>query len=94
MNPLYFTSVWGLAHEFLLLEPAVGDTLRIENLGQIKKADITFDDLTVFVGPQAAGKSIALQLLKLLVDARPVKAQLQRYGVDWNERIAAFFDAY
>jgi DNA repair ATPase RecN len=44
-------------------------TLRIESLGQIKEAALTFGDLTVLVGPQATGKSIALQLLKLMVDA-------------------------
>ena len=48
--------------------------LRIENVGQIKKAEIDFGDLTVFVGPQATGKSIALQLLKLLLDTGQVQA--------------------
>jgi hypothetical protein len=72
----------------------MGTVLRIENLGQIKKAEIEFGDLTVFVGPQATGKSIALQLLKLIVDADPVKAELQRHGVDWGGQVADFFDVY
>ena len=42
--------------------------LQLKNIGQITDADIRFGDLTVFVGPQATGKSIALQFLKLLVD--------------------------
>jgi predicted ATPase len=49
-------------------------TLNIRNLGQIKKANLSFGDLTVLVGPQATGKSIALQLLKLMLDAGQVQA--------------------
>ena len=44
------------------------DTQKIRNLGQIKRANLTFGDLTVLVGPQATGKSIALQLLKLMLE--------------------------
>jgi predicted ATPase len=35
--------------------------LRVSNLGQIEEANISFTDLTLFVGPQATGKSIILQ---------------------------------
>jgi predicted ATP-dependent endonuclease of OLD family len=44
-------------------------TLNINYLGQIKEASLSFGDLTVLIGPQATGKSIALQLLKLMLDA-------------------------
>lgn len=69
-------------------------SLRIENVGQIKEAEVRFGDLTVFVGPQATGKSIVLQLLKLLVDTGLVQAELKRYGLDWGGRVPDFFDAY
>src|SRR5204862_2828750 len=69
-------------------------TLNIGNLGQIKEASLTFGDLTVLVGPQATGKSIALQLLKLMVDAGQVQAELGRYGLDWSGKLAEFFDVY
>ena len=39
--------------------------LTLNNIGQIKHADLRFGDLTVLVGPQASGKSITLQWLKL-----------------------------
>ena len=42
--------------------------LKLQKIGPIKDADLEFGDLTVFVGPQASGKSIALQWLKLLED--------------------------
>ncbi|MBM4024081.1 MAG: ATP-binding protein [Planctomycetes bacterium] len=72
----------------------MGARLKIENVGPIKKADIRFGDLTVFVGPQATGKSVALQLLKLLVDIGHIQSELKRYGVDWGGQVPAFFDAY
>src|SRR5208337_1753205 len=69
-------------------------TLNIQNLGQIKEASLTFGDLTVLVGPQATGKSIALQLLKLIVDAGQVQAELGRYGLDWTGKLPEFLDVY
>ena len=66
----------------------VGKSLRIENVGPIAKADISFEYLTVLVGPQATGKSITLQLLKLLVDTGSIHQQLQSYGVDWSGDLA------
>lgn len=51
-------------------------TLRLRNIGQLTEADLHFGDLTVFVGPQATGKSIALQFLKLMVDTGQVQAEL------------------
>ncbi len=69
-------------------------TLNIQNIGQIKDASLTFGDLTVFVGPQATGKSIALQLLKLMVDAGQVQEEMGRYGIDWSGKLPDFIDAY
>jgi len=42
------------------------ERLLIENFGPIKKADIDLRELTVFVGPQATGKSLAAQSLYFL----------------------------
>ncbi len=69
-------------------------TLKIENLGQIRQADIDFGDLTVLVGPQATGKSIALQTLKLMIDAGQVQEEMNRYGLDWGGKLPDFLDAY
>jgi AAA15 family ATPase/GTPase len=69
-------------------------TLKIHNLGQIKEANLTFGDLTVLVGPQATGKSIALQLLKLMVDAGQVQEEMSRYGLDWSGQLPNFLDVY
>ena len=40
--------------------------LQIRNFGPIHEADITIRDLTIFVGPQATGKSLAAQALYFL----------------------------
>jgi AAA domain, putative AbiEii toxin, Type IV TA system len=69
-------------------------TLTIRNLGQITEASLTFGDLTVLVGPQATGKSIALQLLKLMVDAGQVQEEMGRYGLDWERRLPDFLEVY
>lgn len=69
-------------------------TLEIQNLGQIKNASLAFGDLTVLVGPQATGKSIALQLLKLMVDAGQIQKEMEKYGIDWSGKLPDFIDAY
>lgn len=68
--------------------------LHIEELGPIRKADLTFADLTVLIGPQASGKSITFQLLKLLVDTGSVQARLRRYGLDWGGKADVLLDTY
>jgi len=71
-----------------------GPRLKVENFGPIKSADVEFGDLTVLVGPQAMGKSIFLQLLKLLVDVRQVKFEFRRAGIDWQQEFELFLDVY
>lgn len=44
------------------------ERLEVQSFGPIGKVSIEFGDLTLLIGPQASGKSIFLQLLKLLVD--------------------------
>lgn len=68
--------------------------LRLDNIGQIRTADINFADLTVFVGPQASGKSIALQLLKLLLDSESIKGELLKVGHYWEHSLPDFLDLY
>jgi energy-coupling factor transporter ATP-binding protein EcfA2 len=61
-------------------------TLRIANFAQLHEVEIAFGDLTVLVGPQATGKSLVLQLLKLAVDATRVAGTLQKRGFAWKGR--------
>ncbi len=68
--------------------------IKLTNLGQIKEADVRFGDLTILVGPQATGKSIFLQLLKLFVDTGPIVDELRRFNLDWNGKIENFLELY
>ena len=69
-------------------------TLKIRNVGQIENASLEFGDLTILVGPQATGKSIALQILKLMTDSGHVQDELSRYGLDWSGKLPDFLDVY
>ncbi|MDE0554959.1 MAG: AAA family ATPase [Candidatus Poribacteria bacterium] len=68
--------------------------LKLTSLGQIPEADISFGDLTVFVGEQASGKSILLQLLKLILDAGAITHTLKKHGFDWQKKVDNFLFLY
>ena len=40
--------------------------LCVRNFGPIRNVDVNFGDLTVLIGPQASGKSLFLELFKLV----------------------------
>lgn len=50
----------------------MADRLRIRNFAQIADADLALGDLTVLVGAQGTGKSLALQWLKVAMDGRRI----------------------
>jgi len=68
--------------------------LKLENVGQIKRAEVEFGDLTVLVGPQATGKSIFLQFLKLAADTGYVHDEMRKHGMDWKRSLPDFLDVY
>lgn len=68
--------------------------LHMKEVGPIKEADVTFGDLTVIVGPQATGKSIFLQTLKLLLDRDSIHDTFGHYSVSFNGNSEAFLGGY
>ena len=68
--------------------------LKLIQVGQISRAEVQFGDLTVLVGPQATGKSIFLQFLKLALDTGYVHDQLHKHGIEWERSVPAFLDVY
>ena len=60
------------------------ENIKIKSLGPIKEADINFGDLTFFVGQQASGKSILLQLIKLIADTGLIENRLKNHGYVWG----------
>ena len=53
---------------------------KIKNFGPISEADVEFGDLTILVGEQASGKSLFLEMLKLMVDKNAIISNLKRYN--------------
>jgi len=68
--------------------------LKIKSFGPIEEADVHFGDLTLLVGPQASGKSIFIQLLKLLVDKFHIRKTLQQYNYIWGKDTEKILDLY
>lgn len=56
------------------------DTFVVEEFGPINKADVRFGDLTILIGPQASGKSLFLELFKLVKDHDHIVSTLKRYN--------------
>lgn len=52
----------------------------IKNLGPISEASVEFGDLTFLVGPQATGKSLFLETLKLVSDRDHIVRTLDTYS--------------
>lgn len=70
-----------------------GGHLSIESLGPIRSAEVRFGNLTVVTGPQASGKSVLLQLLKLVLDRAPIERHMRDQNLVWRGR-DDFFDGY
>jgi len=68
--------------------------LQLKNIGQIQNASVEFGDLTVLVGPQATGKSIFLEMLKVVRDSGYVLDELKKHGFAWNRDVNLFLDLY
>lgn len=68
--------------------------LNIKSFGPLQSADVRFGDLTILVGPQASGKSIFLQLLKLIIDRDSIRKTLKQYNYVWNKDTGRILDLY
>lgn len=52
----------------------------MKNFGPIVDANVELGDMTIFIGAQASGKSLFLQLLKLLIDRKHVTSTMNKYN--------------
>jgi len=55
-------------------------SLQIRDFAHLADVSLSFGDLTVVVGPQGAGKSLALQWLKIALDGRQIVDALRAAG--------------
>lgn len=58
----------------------MADSLSVKNFGPIKDVNIGFGDLTILIGPQASGKSLFLELFKLVKDHDHIVSTLKKYN--------------
>lgn len=70
------------------------EKLSVKSFGPIADADVSFGDLTVLVGPQASGKSLFFQLLKLLIDKYSIRKTLEQYNYIWGKEVNKFLELY
>lgn len=68
--------------------------LQLSHFGPIAAVDLDIGDLTVLVGPQASGKSVALQMLKLSAEYPAVKKTLIDHGYDPTRSREEFLSDY
>jgi energy-coupling factor transporter ATP-binding protein EcfA2 len=73
-----------------MARPPAPNCLQVQGLGPIRNANISFGDLTVLVGPQASGKTLLLETMKLALDYRSVIGALLRDGSDWQGQADKF----
>lgn len=69
-------------------------SLTIKNFAQIESVEVPLRDLVVLVGPQATGKSLVLEMLKLAIDRNRIVRSLKQHGLTWNgpnELVALYF---
>lgn len=66
----------------------------VKSFGPIEKAEVEFGDLTILIGPQASGKSIFIQLLKLIADKKNIRKTLEQYNFVWSKNSDEILDRY
>jgi len=70
------------------------ENLKVKSFGPIHSAEVNFGDLTLLVGPQASGKSIFLQLLKLIIDKNNIKHIFKQYSYEWEKDADKMLNLY
>lgn len=66
----------------------------IQQFGPIDNISIDFGDLTILVGPQASGKSITLETLKLAIDRDYIVDTLDRYNYIFGHNAEKILNVY
>lgn len=68
--------------------------LGIKDFGPIKDLDIELGNLTILLGPQASGKTLFLQMLKLLMDKGHIVKTLNTYNYVTKKQPNKILDYY
>ena len=69
--------------------------LKVEHFGPIKSVDVSLGDLNILIGPQASGKSLFLELFKLVMDHANIVDVLRKYNYILSKTdVNPFLDLY
>ncbi|MBD5280066.1 MAG: ATP-binding protein [Bacteroides sp.] len=70
------------------------ERITVKNFGPIREADLELGDLTVLIGAQASGKSLFLQMFKLIKDKTAILKSLDNYGFVVNGKLDNLLNRY
>lgn len=70
------------------------DRFIVKNFGPIHEVNVELGDLTVLVGAQASGKSLFLQMFKLIKDKNAILKSLENYGFVVNNNLENLLNRY
>ena len=70
------------------------DRIAVKNFGPIQEANIEMGDLTILIGAQASGKSLFLQMFKLIKDRCAILKALDNYGFVVNNKLENLLNRY
>lgn len=76
------------------IQEEVKDLFIVRNFGPIQEIDVELGDLTVLVGAQASGKSLFLQMFKLIKDKDAILESLENYGFVVNNNLENLLNRY
>lgn len=76
------------------IQEEVKDRFIVRNFGLIQEIDVELGDLTVLVGAQASGKSLFLQMFKLIKDKDAILKTLDNYGFVVKNKLENLLDRY
>lgn len=76
------------------MDIAKKDRISVKNFGPIREVDIELGDLTVLIGAQASGKSLFLQMFKLIKDRTAILKSLENYGFVVNNKLENLLNRY
>lgn len=76
------------------IQEEVKDRFIVKNFGPIHEVNVELGDLTVLVGAQASGKSLFLQMFKLIKDKNAILKSLENYGFVVNNNLKNLLNRY
>lgn len=70
------------------------DSITVKEFGPIQEVNAELGDLTVLIGAQASGKSLFLQMFKLIKDRVAILKSLENYGFVVNNKLENLLNRY